>query len=599
MKIIGVTKCPTGIAHTYMAAARIEKECERLGYEVKVETQGSQGTENKLTKREIAKADYVIIAADVVIEEPERFYGKRVLKTRIKPLLKNTQRVFERLEQDSFIMGGASFQNENNQNRNEKSRNVEDFQNKNIKDKNIENTENKNTKDKNTENTENKNTEDKNTENREKNGDAIKPNITYQNAINRNRIVENTQEDQKAEKIVGKGYREELKNEQAIAGDNKAKRSNKNNKNKIVKTKKEKKQEKESKEPSDIDIIGQLMNGASYMIPFVVVGGLLVSLSLSMGAETSADGTVVYIGLWNKIHAIGNLAFTLMYPILAGFIAFSIAGRATLAPAMIGAMVATDGEILGTEAGTGFIGCIIVGYLVGYLVKWMNSWNVAKEFKPMMPIFIIPLTGVAVVSALFIFVLGKPVALIMDVLNILLVELAKNPSSAVILGIVLGAMVGVDMGGPINKVAFFFGVASIAQGNLQIMGIVSTSVAVAPLSMGIAALIGKDKFTPEEKSAGIYTIFMGIIGISEGAIPFAASDPGHVLPAIVAGSALTGAAAAVCGVTSAVPHGGLVVALFKATNYMSLYFLCVLAGTALSVAIVLAFKKRQEREKQD
>ena len=579
MKIIGVTKCPTGIAHTYMAAARIEKECERLGYEVKVETQGSQGTENKLTKREIAKADYVIIAADVVIEEPERFYGKWVLKTRIKPLLKNTQGVFERLEQDSFIMGGASFQNENNQNRNENSGNIENFQNKNAKDKNAENT------------------EDKNIENREKNGDAVKQNITYQNAINRSRIVENTQENQKAEKIVGKGYGQELENEQSIAGNNKAKQSDKNNKNKIVKTKKEKKQEKEPKDLSDIDIIGQLMNGASYMIPFVVVGGMLVSLSVSMGAQTSADGTVVYIGLWNKIHAIGNLAFTLMYPILSGFIAFSIAGRATLAPAMIGAMVATDGEILGTEGGTGFIGCIIVGYLVGYLVKWMNSWNLAKEFKPMMPIFIIPLTGVAVVSALFIFVLGKPVTLITDLLNSLLVELAKNPSSAVVLGIVLGAMVGIDMGGPINKVAFFFGVTSIAQGNLQIMGIVSTSIAVAPLSMGIAAVVGKDKFTPEEKSAGIYTIFMGIIGISEGAIPFAASDPGHVLPAVVAGSALTGAAAAVCGVTSAVPHGGLVVALFKATNYMSLYFLCVMAGTALSIAIVLAFKRRQEKNR--
>ena len=579
MKIIGVTKCPTGIAHTYMAAARIEKECERLGYEVKVETQGSQGTENKLTKREIAKADYVIIAADVVIEDPERFYGKRVLKTRIKPLLKNTQGVFERLEQDSFIMGGASFQNENNQNRNENSGNIENFQNKNIKDKNAENI------------------EDKNIENREKNGDAATQNITYQNAINRSRIVENTQENQKAEKIVGKDYRKELENEQLLAGDDKAKRSNKNSKNKIVKTKKEKKQEKEPKAPSDIDIIGQLMNGASYMIPFVVVGGLLVSVSLSMGGQTSADGTVVYIGLWNKIHAIGNLAFTLMYPILSGFIAFSIAGRASLAPAMIGAMVATDGEILGTEGGTGFIGCIIVGYLVGYLVKWMNSWNIAKEFKPMMPIFIIPLTGVAVVSALFIFVLGKPVTLITDLLNSLLVQLAKNPSSAVVLGIVLGAMVGIDMGGPINKVAFFFGVTSIAQGNLQIMGIVSTSIAVAPLSMGIAAVVGKDKFTPEEKSAGIYTIFMGIIGISEGAIPFAASDPGHVLPAVVAGSALTGAAAAVCGVTSAVPHGGLVVALFKATNYMSLYFLCVMAGTALSVAIVLAFKRRQEKNR--
>lgn len=481
MKIVGVTKCPTGIAHTYMAAERLEKTAAKLGYEIKVETQGSQGTENKLTRKEIARADYVIIAADVSIDEPERFNGKKVFKTRIKPVLKNTENIFERLEEEYFIMGGTDAAQECD-----------------LKDSDAENAGNM---------------------------------IEY------------------------------------------------------------------SDKKESADILGQLMNGASYMIPFVVVGGLLVSLSLSFGATTSPDGEVVFLGIWDKVHQIGALAFTLMYPILAGFIAFSIAGRAALAPAMIGAMVAMNEEILGTKAGTGFMGCIIVGYFVGYLVKWMNSWHVVKEFKPMMPIFIIPLTGVAVVSALFIFVLGKPVTLITDLLNSLLVELAKNPSSAVVLGIVLGAMVGIDMGGPINKVAFFFGVTSIAQGNLQIMGIVSTSIAVAPLSMGIAAVVGKDKFTPEEKSAGIYTIFMGIIGISEGAIPFAASDPGHVLPAVVAGSALTGAAAAVCGVTSAVPHGGLVVALFKATNYMSLYVLCVMAGTALSIAIVLAFKRRQEKNR--
>ncbi len=569
MKIVGVTKCPTGIAHTYMAAARIEKECEKRGYEVKVETQGSQGTENILTRREIAKADYVIIAADVVIEEPERFYGKRVLKTRIKPLLKNTEGTFERLEKDSFIMGRTIFQSEKNQEENKNSQNqvIENFKNRSVEDRNVANGETGN-------------------------ADALNKNITDKNTINKKIVALSMPKSQKVENIVGKGYREDLKDKEGMASQNNFEDSNKSSK-----LKKEKKQEKEPKE--SVDIIGQLMNGASYMIPFVVVGGLFISLSLSMGAQTSADGTVIYIGLWDKVHAIGNLAFTLMYPILAGFIAFSIAGRATLAPAMIGAMVAMDGEILGTKAGTGFIGCIIVGYLIGYLVKWMNSWNVAKEFKPMMPIFIIPLTGVAVVAALFIFVLGKPVALTMEILNTLLVELAKNPSSAVILGLVLGAMVGVDMGGPINKVAFFFGVTSIAQGNFQIMGIVSTSIAVAPLSMGIAALIGKEKFTQEEKSAGIYTVFMGIIGISEGAIPFAASDPGHVLPAVIAGSAFTGAAAAVCGVTSAVPHGGLVVALFKATNYMSLYFLCVLAGTALSVAIVLAFKKKQAKERED
>lgn len=503
MKIVGVTKCPTGIAHTYMAAERLEKVGAKLGHEVKVETQGSQGTENQLTKKEIAQADYVIIAADVAIDEPERFYGKKVVKTRIKPLLKNTEGVFERLEEEYFITPDETAQ-------------------------------------------EKKDRKSKTGKNKDTGCEACKNKDIQNNSIQKESRIS------QRKKVLKKERRESA------------------------------------------DIIGQLMNGASYMIPFVVVGGLLVSLSFSFGATTSAGGDVIFRGIWQKINQIGNLAFGLMYPILAGFIAFSIAGRATLAPAMIGAMVATDGEILGTEAGTGFIGCIIVGYLVGYLVKWMNRWNVVKEFKPMMPIFIIPLTGVAVVSALFIFVLGKPVAMTMEMLNTLLVNLAANPSSAIVLGIVLGAMVGVDMGGPINKVAFFFGVTSIAQGNLQIMGIVSTSIAVAPLSMGIAALIGKGKFSQEEKSAGLYTVFMGIIGISEGAIPFAASDPVHVLPAIVVGSAFTGAFSAACGVTSAVPHGGLVVALFKATNYMSLYFLSVVLGTAVSTAIVLAFKKRQD-----
>ena len=535
MKIVGVTKCPTGIAHTYMAAERLEKTGPKLGYEVKVETQGSQGTENRLTKREIAQADYVIIAADVAIDEPERFRGKKVFKTRIKPLLKNTEGVFERLEEEYFIMGVKETPECDNED-------------------------------------DAKNIKDEGKSNRNNYGSDLRESV-WESGTGNSQNVQLKQ----TESLRQRNCSDERDTEEE-------------------REKKEKRREQRQRKES-IDIVGQLMNGASYMIPFVVVGGLLVSLSYSFGAVPSSDGEVIFRGIWNEVYQIGHLAFTLMYPILSGFIAFSIAGRATLAPAMIGAMIATNGEILGTKTGTGFIGCILVGYIVGYLVKWMNSWNVVKEFKPMMPIFFIPLTGVAVVSALFIFAIGEPVALTMEGLNTLLVHLAQNSSSAIILGIVLGAMVGVDMGGPINKVAFFFGVASIAEGNFQIMGIVSTSIAVAPLSMGIAALIGGGKFSEEEKSAGLYTIFMGIIGISEGAIPFAASDPVHVLPAVVAGSALTGAFAAATGVTSAVPHGGLVVGLFKATNYISLYFLSILVGTILSVAIVLAFKKRKIRGK--
>lgn len=470
MKIIGVTKCPTGIAHTYMAAERLEVMGNKLGHEMHIETQGSQGTENLLTSRQIQEADYVIIAADVAIEGMERFGGKMVYRTPIKPVLKDTGKIFTDMQE-------------------------------------------------------------------------------------------------KAERMEGCAQDVFLEREQtslyAAGGEQSA-------------------------------VLHQLMNGASYMIPFVVVGGLCISLSLAFAGKSSSGGLLIDSAFWNKMNEIGSLAFELMYPILAGFIAVSIAGRAALAPAMIGAMIATDGAILGTGEGTGFLGCIVVGYLVGYLVKWMNSLKIPKAVKPMMPIFIIPLAGVCVTAALFICVLGTPISFAMQTLNALLVYLSGSPSTAILLGIVLGAMIGADMGGPINKVAFFFGVASITEGNLSIMGIASAAIGVAPLSMGLAALLGRDKFSKEEQGAGVYTIFMGMIGISEGAIPFALSDPRHVMPAVVVGSAVSGAAAAVTGVTSAAPHGGPIVGFLGATNHVLLYFFCIGLGVVVSTAMVL-LTKRQEK----
>ncbi len=476
LKIVGVTKCPTGIAHTYMAAERLEKTGEKLGYKIQIETQGSQGTENLLSKREIEEADYVIIAADIAVDGVERFAGKKVLKTPIKPVLRNTEKVFASLENEAVTMEKTQGEDEEN-------------------------------------------------------------------------IMENV-----AFPVMKKG-------EQVAA-------------------------------------LQQLMNGASYMIPFVVVGGMFIAFSLTFGSKASVGGMVVFSDFWHRIKAIGDIAFAMMYPVLSGFLAFSIAGRATFAPAMIGAMIAMDGELLGTGEGTGFLGCIVVGYLVGYLVKWMNTWKVPKAMKPMMPIFIIPLLGVALTAFVFICILGKPIALMMSSLNHMLVVLSASPQTAILLGLVLGAMVGVDMGGPINKVAFFFGVASIAEGNPQIMGIASTAIAVAPMSMGIASLVDRKKFSKEEQSAGFYTIFMGVIGISEGAIPFAIADPGNVIPSVVLGSAVAGAAAAVAGITSSVPHGGFIIGLLGATNYVLRYFLCILLGVAVSVILVLFLKGRNRKEKQ-
>ena len=358
MKVAGVTKCPTGIAHTYMAAERLELTGKKLGYEMYVETQGSQGTENELTEEQIREADYVIIAADIIVDGLERFAGKKIYRTPIKPVLRDTEQVFRDMTEKA--------------------------------------------------------------------------------------VVEMERQPQQEEENVLPMYR------------------------------------RKNKEQSDA-LLHQLMNGASYMIPFVVVGGLLIAFSQAFAGRVSSGEMVIVSAFWNKMHEIGNLAFGLMYPILAGFIAQSIAGRASLAPAMI----ATDGEILGTGEGTGFLGCIVVGYVVGYLVRWMNHWKTPKALKPMMPIFIIPLLGVAVVSILFILVLGRPITFLMHSLNALLVYLSGSSSTAILLGVVLGAMIGVDMGGPINKVAFFFGVASIAEGNSQIMGIASAAIGVAPLSLSL------------------------------------------------------------------------------------------------------------------
>lgn len=473
MKIIGVTKCPTGIAHTYMAAERLELMAPQLGHQIKIETQGSQGTENRLTEKDIREADYVILAADVAVDEVERFYGKKMFCTPIKPVLRNTKKIFEELETKSMVFEA--------------------------------------------------------------------PEMNH----------------------LEQGF--------AFGGDM----------------------------AEQSELIKQLMNGASHMIPFVVVGGMFISMAMAFGGESSMGTLTISSSFWSKINEIGELAFTLMYPILAGFLAFSIAGRATLAPAMIGAMIATDGELLGTGQSTGFLGCIVVGYLVGYMVKWMNNWKIPRAVRPMMTIFVIPLSGVAMIAFLFLRVLGRPITFVMQGLNGLLVHLSASPSTAVLLGLVLGAMIGVDMGGPINKAAFFFGVASIAEGNPQIMGIASSAIAVAPLSMGLAAILSKKKFSEEEQRAGIYTILMGMIGISEGAIPFAVADPRNVIPSVVVGSAVSGAAAAVLGITSVVPHGGPIVGVLGAVNDIFLYFFCILEGVAVSTMLVLLLKKEYTHKESE
>ncbi len=454
---VAVTKCTVGIAHTYLAAEKIEKLAEKKGYTIKVETQGSAGVENKLTKADIDSAKGVIIAADVSIEGIERFGNKQVLNVTIKKALDSSQNVFD-------LLKDASIQKESDVNQ------------------------------------------------------------------------DNVQQDG--------------------------------------------------------SIIKYLMNGVSHMIPFVVLGGLLIAISLSFGSVATADGLIIEPdSFWMKINQIGVIGFTLMIPILAGYIAYAMAGRAALAPAMIGAMVANSPEILGTEAGTGFLGAIAVGLIAGYLVNYMNSWNIKKELKPIMPIFVIPILGTLVISFIFIYILGQPINWIMDILNNFLMFLSSNVYMQVFLGMALGAMVAIDMGGPINKVAFVFGVVSITSGNPEIMGAVAAAIAVPPLSMGLATLIRPKKFNEEERGAGIAGILMGMIGITEGAIPFAAGDPKRVIPSIMVGSMVASTLALTFNVTNMVPHGGPIVGLLGATSNPLIYFGCITIGTIVSALLVIYLKK--------
>ena len=267
-----------------------------------------------------------------------------------------------------------------------------------------------------------------------------------------------------------------------------------------------------------------LMNGVSYMIPFVVVGGLLIALALGFGGKATPEGFVVPDdSLWKPILAVGETGFLFMVPILAGFIAYSIADRPGLAPGMIGGYIAADGSFYGSEAGAGFIGGILAGFLAGYLAKGIRSIKVPEIIQPIMPILVIPLITSLLTALLFIFVLGAPISGMMEGLTQWLHDM--QGAGQVALAMILGAMIAFDMGGPVNKVAFLFGAAMIVEGQPFIMGAIASAICIPPLGMGLATLLSKRKYYPEEREAGKAALAMGLVGITEGAIPFASAIP--------------------------------------------------------------------------
>ncbi|EOB6642935.1 fructose-specific PTS transporter subunit EIIC [Vibrio fluvialis] len=461
--IIGVTGCPAGVAHTYLAAEALEKGAAAMGYAIKVETNGSIGVKNSPTEDEIQRADAIIVACDKQVDM-NRFAGKRVVKTNVKAPIRDAQGVIN-------------------------------------------------------------------------------------------------------EALSAPVFQAEMKASTPSSVSDKASQARS-------------------------DLYRYLMNGVSHMIPFVVTGGLLIALSLAIGGQPSEAGMAIPEGsMWNQILNVGVIAFTLMIPILAGYIAYAIADRPALTPGLIGGWIANNGSFYGADAGTGFIGAIIAGLLVGYFVKWITSINYHKFIQPLVPIMIAPITGSLFIAGLFIFVIGAPIASLMDGLTALLTTMSTG--NVVLLGIVLGGMAGFDMGGPFNKVAFLFSVGMIASGQTQFMGAMACAIPVAPLGMALATVLGRkfDLFEESETEAGKAAGAMGLVGISEGAIPFAAQDPMSVIPANVLGSMVAAVMAFSFGITNSVAHGGPVVALLGAMNHPLLALICMAAGAAVTAVTCVTLKK--------
>ncbi|WP_339179851.1 PTS fructose transporter subunit IIABC [Bacillus sp. FSL R5-0560] len=459
MKLLAITSCPNGIAHTYMAAENLQKAADRLGVQMKVETQGGIGVENELTGEEIREADAIIIAADRSVNK-DRFIGKKLLSVGVQDGIR-------------------------------------------------------------------------------------KPEELIQKALSSDVPV----------------YRSASKSE---AGNQQEKKQN--------------------------PIYRHLMNGVSFMVPFIVVGGLLIAVALTLGGEKTPKGLVIPDeSFWKTIEQIGSASFSFMIPILAGYIAYSIADKPGLVPGMIGGYIAATGSFYGSASGAGFLGGIIAGFLAGYAALWIKKLKVPKAIQPIMPIIIIPVFASLIVGLAFVFLIGAPVAQIFESLTVWLAGM--KGSSSILLALILGAMISFDMGGPVNKVAFLFGSAMIGEGNYEIMGPIAVAICIPPIGLGIATFFGKRKFQESEREMGKASFTMGLFGITEGAIPFAAQDPLRVIPGIMAGS-MTGSVIAMIGnVGDRVAHGGPIVAVLGAVDHVWMFFIAVIAGSLTTALLVNVLKK--------
>ena len=464
-KILAVTGCPTGIAHTYMAAEGIEKAAKARSCFVKVETRGSGGAKNVLTAQEIADADGIIVAADTQVPM-DRFNGRKVIVCQVSDGISKADELVDRV-----IRGDVP---------------------------------------------------------------------VY--------------------------HSEHAAEQQASSG----------------------------KASGGIghQIYTQLMNGVSHMLPLVVGGGILIALAflidglcVDMNALAPADranfGTITPVAAMLK--NIGGIAFGFMLPVLAGFIAMAIGDRPALAVGFVGGMMAANGN-------SGFLGALVAGFAAGYIIKGLICIceKLPEALEKIAPVLLYPLFGILIIGLLMNFVIEPVMGAINGAMNSGLMSMSG--SSKIILGMILGGMMAIDMGGPFNKAAYVFGTAAIAAGNYDIMAAVMIGGMVPPCAIALATLLFKDKFTKEERNAGPTNFIMGLAFITEGAIPFAAADPIHVLPACIIGSAAAGALSMAFQCTLMAPHGGIFV--FPVVGNPLMYLLALVVGTVVSAILLGVLKKK-------
>ena len=464
-KILAVTSCPTGIAHTYMAAEGIEKAAKAKNCFAKIETRGSGGAKNVLTDQEIADADCIIVAADAKVPM-ERFDGKKVIECQVSDGISKADQLIERaINGDAPVYHAAA-------------------------------------------------------------GSQVSSSST------------------KSGGSVGH------------------------------------------------KIYTQLMNGVSHMLPLVVGGGILIAiaflidgLSVDLSAlpadQRSNFGTITPIAALFK--GIGDTAFGFMLPILAGFIAMAIGDRPALALGLVGGMMAANGK-------SGFLGALLAGFAAGYIILGLRKLcdKLPEALEKIAPVLIYPVVGILVMGLLMTFIVEPIMGGINTGLNNALTGMGS--SSKVILGMVLGGMMAIDMGGPFNKAAYVFGTAAIAAGNYDIMAAVMIGGMTPPCAIALATLLFKDKFTKEERNAGPTNFIMGLAFITEGAIPFAASDPLRVLPSCIIGSAVAGAISMAFNCTLMAPHGGIFV--FPVVGNAVMYLVALVVGTVISAVLLGLLKKK-------